>query len=217
MKKGRIPEIKDVIKAKRARVKAELEETIKTEEYGDCLEMSEKLLEEYPAEKILAALLKYSFKEMFDESMYTEISGSSYVDRKGKTRLFIAMGKADGMTPEKLCEFMQEETGENDLKIRDAEIFPHFSFVTVPFAQASALLEIFKDKKRGRKPFIELAQKSKGRSSKSAGESHGDTHNGSRSYSRNDSWNGSRSDSRNTNSKGYTKDTRTAKKKYSSY
>ncbi len=168
MKKGRLPEIKDVIKAKRARVKTELESIIKTEEFGDCLEMSEKLLEEYPAEKILAAILKYTFKEKFDESMYAEISGSSYVDRKGKTRLFIAMGKVDGMTPDKLCEFMQEETGESDLKIMDAEIFPHFSFVTVPFAQAEALLEIFKNKTRGRKPFVEIAQKSKGKSSKNA-------------------------------------------------
>lgn len=170
LKKGRLPEIKDVIKAKRTRVKAELESIIKTEEYRDCLEMSEKLLEEHPAEKILAALLKYAFKEKFDESMYAEISGSSYVDRKGKTRLFIAMGKADGMTPEKLCEFMQEETGESDMKIMDAEIFPHFSFVTVPFAQAEALLEIFKNKKRGRKPFVEIAQKSKGKNSKNTSE-----------------------------------------------
>ncbi|AKB38283.1 Cold-shock DEAD-box protein A [Methanosarcina siciliae C2J] len=167
MKKGRIPEIKDVIKAKRARVKDELEETIKTEEYGDCLEMSERLLEEYPAEKILAALLKYTFKEKFDESMYTEISNtSSYVDRKGKTRLFIAMGKSDGMSPEKLSYFIQEELSDSELKVRDAEIFPHFSFVTLPFAQAEALLEIFKNKRRGRKPFVELAQKSKGRSQK---------------------------------------------------
>ncbi len=166
MRKGRLPEIKDVIKAKRARVKAELESTIKAEEYIDCLEMSEKLLDEYPAEKILAAVLKYAFKEKFDESMYAEITGSSYVDRKGKTRLFIAMGKFDGMTPDKLREFIQEETGDSELKIMDAEIFPNFSFVTVPFAQAETLLEIFKNKKKGRKPFVELAQKSKGKGSK---------------------------------------------------
>jgi ATP-dependent RNA helicase DeaD len=166
MKKGRLPEIKDVIKAKRARVKAELESTIKAEEYGDCLEMSEKLLDEYPAEKILAALLKYTFKEKFDESIYAEISDSSYVDRTGKTRLFIAMGKADGMTPEKLGEFIKEETGDSELKIRDVEIFPHFSFVTLPFAQAETLLEIFKNKQKGRKPFVELAQKSKAKSAK---------------------------------------------------
>jgi len=166
MKKGRLPEIRDVIKAKRARVKAELESTIKAEEYIDCLEMSEKLLDEYPAEKILAAVLKYAFKEKFDESMYAEISDSSYVDRKGKTRLFIAMGKVDGMNPDKLREFIQEETGDNELRIKDAEIFPNFSFVTVPFAQAETLLEIFKNKKRGRKPFVELAQKSKGKGSK---------------------------------------------------
>lgn len=204
MKKGKLPEIKDVIKAKRSRVKAELDSTIKMEEFGDCLEMSEKLLNEYPAEKILAALLKYAFKEQFDESMYAEISDSSYVDRKGKTRLFIAMGKVDGMTPDKLCEFIQEETGDSELKIRDAEIFPHFSFVTVPFAQAETLLEIFKNKTKGRKPFVELAQKSKGRSSKGAGDSRG----------------GNRSDSRGgyrgTNGAGYTR-TRSTKRKDSSY
>jgi ATP-dependent RNA helicase DeaD len=212
MKKGKLPEIKDVIKAKRSRVKAELDSTIKMEEYGDCLEMSEKLLNEYPAEKILAALLKYAFKEQFDESMYAEISNSSYVDRKGKTRLFIAMGKVDGMTPDKLCEFIKEETGDSELKIMDAEIFPHFSFVTVPFAQAEALLEIFKNKMRGQKPFVELAQKSKGRSSKSTGNSRGGTRSDSRSSSRSDS----RSGSRNTNSTGYTRNTRSTKRKESS-
>ncbi len=202
MKKGKLPEIKDVIKAKRTRVKAELESTIKAEEYGDCLEMSEKLLEEFPAEKILAALLKYAFKEMFDESIYGEISSSSsssYVDRTGKTRLFIAMGKVDGMTPDKLGEFIQEETGDSELKIKDAEIFPHFSFVTVPFAQAEALLEIFKNKKRGRKPFVELAQKSKGRSSKSSEDSRGDNRRDNRRDYRTDS-SGSTKNTRNTRS-----------------
>ncbi len=202
MKKGKLPEIKDVIKAKRTRVKAELESTIKAEEYGDCLEMSEKLLEEFPAEKILAALLKYAFKEMFDESIYGEISSSSsssYVDRTGKTRLFIAMGKVDGMTPDKLGEFIQEETGDSELKIKDAEIFPHFSFVTVPFAQAEALLEIFKNKKRGRKPFVELAQKSKGRSSKSSEDSRGDNRRDNRRDYRADS-SGSTKNTRNTRS-----------------
>jgi len=208
MKKGSLPEIKDVIKAKRSRVKAELESTIKAEEYGDCLEMSTKLLEEFPAEKILAALLKYAFKEQFDESMYAEISSSSYVDIKGKTRLFIAMGKVDGMTPDKLCEFMQGETGDSELKIRDAEIFPHFSFVTVPFAQAETLLEIFKNKTKGRKPFVELAQKSKGRDSKS-GDSRADS---SRGDSRGDSRGGSRGDTRSTNNTKSTGNTRSPKR-----
>jgi ATP-dependent RNA helicase DeaD len=211
MKRGKLPEIKDVIKAKRTRVKAELESTIKAEEYGDCLEMSEKLLEEFPPEKILAALLKYAFKEKFDESMYGEISSSSsssYVDRTGKTRLFIAMGKVDGMTPEKLGEFIQEETGDSDLKIRDAEIFPHFSFVSVPFAQAEALLEIFKNKQKGRKPFVELAQKSKGRSSKSEGDSRGGSRGGPRGDSRGGSRGGPRGDSRSTNSTNSTNNTR---------
>lgn len=213
MKRGNIPEIKDVIKAKRARVKAELEETIKTEEYGDCLEISEKLLEEYPAEKILAALLKYTFKDKFDESMYNEISSGSFVDRKGKTRLFIAMGKADGMTPDKLSYFIQEELGDSELKVKDAEIFPHFSFVTLPFAQAEALLDIFKNKRRGTKPFIEIAQKSRGRNSRGSGDSHGDY----RGNSRGDYRGNSRSESRSTNGTNYTRSRNTTKRRDSSY
>ncbi|MDI9395868.1 MAG: DEAD/DEAH box helicase [Euryarchaeota archaeon] len=202
MKRGHIPEIKDVIKARRARVKAELEETIKTEDYGDCLEMGEKLLEEYPAEKILAALLKYTFKDKFDESMYNEISsGSSFVDSKGKTRLFIAMGKTDGMTPDKLSYFIQEELGDSELKVKDAEIFPHFSFVTLPFAQAQALLEIFKNKRRGRKPFIEIAQKSRGRNSRGSGDSRSDY----------------RGNSRSNNGTNYTRSRNTTKRRDSSY
>jgi ATP-dependent RNA helicase DeaD len=209
MKKGKLPEIKDVIKAKRSRVKAELESTIQAEEYGDCLEMSTKLLEEFPAEKILAALLKYAFKEQFDESMYAEISSSSYIDIKGKTRLFIAMGKVDGMTPDKLSEFIQQEIGDSELKIRDAEIFPHFSFVTVPFAQAEALLEIFKNKTKGRKPFVELAQKSKGRDSKNSGDSRSDS---SRGGYRGASRGGSRGDTRSTNNTRSAGNTRTPKR-----
>lgn len=221
MKKGHIPEIKDVIKAKRARVRTELEETIKTEEYGDCLEMSQKLLDEYPAEKILAALLKFTFKDKFDESMYTEISsGSSYVDRKGKSRLFIAMGKADGMTPDKLSYFIQEELGDGELKVRDAEIFPHFSFVTLPFAQAETLIEIFKNKRRGSKPFVELAQKSRGRSSKDSGETRSDNRGTSRGNSRNGESRGdSRGESRGTKSTNYSRSTRSTRstKKKDSY
>lgn len=178
MKKGQLPEIKDVIKAKKARVKAELEATMASEEYMDCLEMSEKLLEEYQAEKILAALLKYAFKEKFNESAYPEISGSSYVDKKGKTRLFIAMGKADGMTPEKLCEFIGQETGDLEARIKDVEIFPHFSFVTLPFAQAETLLDIFKNKKRGKKPFVEIAQKNRNGNSRNPERSKNQARNG---------------------------------------
>ena len=148
-------------------MKAELESTIKAEEYIDCLEMSEKLLDKISGRENPGCRPKYAFKEKFDESMYAEISGSSYVDRKGKTRLFIAMGKVDGMTPDKLREFIQEETGDSELKIKDAEIFPNFSFVTVPFAQAETLLDIFKNKKRGRKnPLWNLPRNQREKSSK---------------------------------------------------
>jgi ATP-dependent RNA helicase DeaD len=158
IKKGMLPEIEDVIKARKTRVKNDLEAIIKEGGHEDFLEMSKTLLEEYPEEMVLASLLKYTFKDAFDESNYSEINGNSYVDKTGKTRLFIAMGKADDMTPTKLCDFIKKEAGEEEMKIGDIEIFPHFSFVSVPFAQAELLLGMFKNKTKGRKPFVDIAQ-----------------------------------------------------------
>ena len=129
--------------------------------------MSGKLLEEFPAEKILAALLKYAFKEMFDESMYTEISRQLLCRQKRQNQAIHCHGKSRRHDSGKIVRVHPGRNSETaNLKVRDAEIFPHFSFVTVPFAQAETLLEIFKNKIRGRKPFVELAQKSKGNSSK---------------------------------------------------
>lgn len=192
MKKGQLPGIEDVINARKGRVKTELESIMDEGEYGDFLTMSETLLGEYPPEEILAALLKYTFKDTFDKSSYSEINSNSYVDRKGTARLFVAMGKADDMTPQKLCDFIKQEAGEGDLNTKDIEIFPHFSFVTVPFAQAEVLLEIFKNKRRGKKPFVEIAQKRNGGDNKrreggrgeGRGEGRGDNRREGRGYSK---------------------------------
>jgi len=169
IKKGMLPEIEDVIKARKSRVKSELEAIIKAEGHEDFLEMSKTLLDEYPKEVVLASLLKYTFKDAFDERNYSEINGNSYVDKQGKTRLFIAMGKADDMTPDKLCDFIKTEAGNEDMKIGDIEIFPHFSFVSVPFAQAEILLGMFKNRKKGRKPFVDIAQGKNRRNDRSKG------------------------------------------------
>lgn len=185
MRKGQLPEIEDVITARKGRVKTELEAIMDEGEYGDFLAMSKTLLGEYPQEEVLAALLKYTFKDTFDKSSYTEINSNSYVDRKGKARLFVAMGKADDMTPEKLCEFIKKEAGEGEINARDIEIFPHFSFVTVPFAQAEVLLEMFKNRTKGKKPFVEIAQKRNRGDNK--GYSKGEGRGYSRGYNRGDS------------------------------
>ena len=105
---------------------------------------------------MLSALLKHAFQKELDESNYNEIR-SVTVDTKGTTRLFIALGKHDGMTPKKLIRKIKKEAKIPDRKIGKIQIFDKFSFITMPFREAEELLEIFKRKQSGKRPMVVLA------------------------------------------------------------
>ena len=160
IRKEKLPEIIDVIESKRSRIKDELTNIIQTDNYSNYTKMAHELLEENEPENVLAALLKYSFQDKLDERHYSEIRGVS-IDIKGKTRLFVARGRSDGMTPKNLVNFIRQETNVNDIKIKDVKIFDTFSFITAPFEEAEIILEIFKRKNRGKRPVIVKAKPKK--------------------------------------------------------
>jgi ATP-dependent RNA helicase DeaD len=122
--------------------------------------MSRELLEGYPAEQIVSALLQYSFQEELDERSYTEIE-DVVVDTKGTTRLFVAQGKKDGLTPIKLISFIQDKCGIRKEKIKQIQILDKFSFVTLPFNEAEILLSHFRKRKKGNGLFISEAKERK--------------------------------------------------------
>jgi len=118
-------------------------------------------LERKDANKILAATLKYAFGNLLDEKNYSEIRDVSRdvsIDKKGKTRLFIAKGKSDDMTPKKLIEMITNKVDIDERKIFGIRIFDKFSFVTTPFEEAEIILDAFKKGKRGYKPIIAKAK-----------------------------------------------------------
>ncbi len=156
IRREKLPEIKDIINTKKIRIKNKLEDIVKSENYSDCLEMAKELLEEYKPEKILAALLKHSFQDELDKTNYNEIRDIAG-DKRGKTRLFVSLGKTDGMTPEKMKNLMKQTARINQAKMKDVQVFNSFSFITVPFAEAEEILKVFK-RKNGQKPFVEIAK-----------------------------------------------------------
>ncbi|MFH1772531.1 MAG: DEAD/DEAH box helicase [Candidatus Omnitrophota bacterium] len=162
IRKARLPMVKDVINAKKLRIKSRLEDIIKQDLKSEYLKMSKDLLENNPAENMLAALLQYSFQDELDTKRYTEIEDAG-LDMKGKTRLFVGRGRNDGLTRKNLANIIKEECSINDEKIRDIQILDKFSFVTLPFHEAEAVLAYFKkrDKKQGL--FITKAKKSRAR------------------------------------------------------
>ncbi|MEW6600459.1 MAG: DEAD/DEAH box helicase [Nitrospirota bacterium] len=160
IRKARLPKVKDVINAKKLRIKSDLAEIVESHLEEDYLEMSRELLEGYPAEQIVSALLQYSFQEELDAGSYTEIE-DVVVDTKGTTRLFVAQGKKDGLTPIKLIGFIQDKCGIRKEKIKQIQILDKFSFVTLPFNEAEALLSHFKKRKKGNGLFISEAKQRK--------------------------------------------------------
>jgi len=159
IRKESLPQIGDVINAKKSRIKTKLEDIINSGNYDNYIEMAEELLEENAPRKVLAALLAYSFQDELDERKYSKIRDTS-TDKKGKTRLFVALGKADGMTPEKMAGFIKQVTGITNGKIKDIRIFDTFSFITVPFRESETILKIF-ERKKGEKPIVERAKEKK--------------------------------------------------------
>ena len=81
------------------------------------------------------------------------------VNLKGKTRLFVAQGKKDGLTPKKLIDIIKNKCNISSEKINQIQILEKFSFVTLPFNEAALLLEHFKKQKKGRYPLITKATK----------------------------------------------------------
>ncbi|HEX9830431.1 MAG TPA: DEAD/DEAH box helicase [Thermodesulfobacteriota bacterium] len=156
IRREKLPEIEDVINTKKSRIKAQLGDMIKTGSYSDCIEMARELLHENEPEQILAALLKHFFQDELDEKSYNEIR-DLHADKRGKKRLFVSLGKADGMTPEKMRNLMKQTARINQAKMKDVQIFNTFSFITVPFAEAEEILRVFR-RKNGQKPFVEVAK-----------------------------------------------------------
>jgi ATP-dependent RNA helicase DeaD len=163
IRKARLPKVRDVINAKKLRIKTDLANIVESHLEEEYLKMSRELLEGYPPEQIVSALLQYSFQEELDESSYTEIE-DVVVDTKGTTRLFVAQGKKDGLTPVKLISFIQDKCGIRKEKIKQIQILDKFSFVTLPFNEAEILLAHFRKRKKGNGLFISEAKdrKSKG-------------------------------------------------------
>ena len=84
---------------------------------------------------------------------------------RGKARLFIAMGRQDGLSPKKLVELLESQGGVPGRFVDDAAVMEDFSFVTVPFRDAERLIHAFRTQGQQGKPLIKLARPEDGQTS----------------------------------------------------
>lgn len=157
IRKEQIPEVKDVIQARKFRLTEEINKVLAEGNFDNFKDFAVDLLNGEQAVDIVAALLKHAYEDILDESNYNEI-GEVKLETSGKVRLFIALGRKDKMTAKKLIMYILKKAKVNEKKIRNAEVFENFSFVSVPFKEAETILAAFKEERNGKKPLIEKAK-----------------------------------------------------------
>ena len=158
IKLEQLPTPADIIATKRNKIKEDLDAIVESESYGECTGMAAELLESYPPEVALSALLRLAFKNELSESSYPEIR-SIDVDRKGKARNFLAFGASDGYDTRKTVRLLKQECGLSDHDIDDVRVMEDFSFATVPFDQAEKVVRTLNKLSHGR-PIAEISQDS---------------------------------------------------------
>ena len=155
IKLEQLPTPADIIATKRNKIKEDLDAIVESESYGECTGMAAELLENYPPEVALSALLRLAFKNELSESSYPEIR-SIDVDRKGKARIFLAFGARDGYDTRKTVRLLKQECGLSDHDIDDVRVMEDFSFATVPFDRAEKVVRALNKLSHGR-PIAEIS------------------------------------------------------------
>jgi ATP-dependent RNA helicase DeaD len=156
IRKVKLPGVKEIIANKRERIVSDIRTIAELDALEDYTDLAQRILKKDDPQKIIAAMLKYSFEEELDPGNYNEIRDVQPVI-PGQTRLFIAKGRKHGMTPKKLITFVQKGVNIQPKKIKDILIQDDFSFINVPFKEAELILHHFKGVNH-KKPIVVMAK-----------------------------------------------------------
>lgn len=80
---------------------------------------------------------------------------------KGQERLFIAVGKKDGLNPKKLVDMLIKKTNLESRRIDAVQVMDSYSFFSVSPRDAEVVLEKLNSKKKGDRTVVERAKPSK--------------------------------------------------------
>ena len=162
IKKSRIPNVKDIINAKKKKIYDDLSGILEEKVDSTYFNWAKNLLEDKNPTDILAAVLNYCFEDELNPESYGSVkefgsNKSDTVDKKGKARLFVSLGKKDNLNPKKLVELITGRVQLKSKQISDVQVMEKFSFVTVPFDKAEKIVISFKEK--GQRPVISHAKR----------------------------------------------------------
>lgn len=155
IKQQAIPSIADIIKVKKDNLEACIDEIIAEQDYTQYEHLAGKLIGDEDPVKVVAALLRHVYQDDFIAETYKNIDSSIKV--LDNTRLFIALGRKDGMTPRKLLDYLNKQVKTPGRKVKDIKILDAFSFISVPLDEAEIIMRKLN---QGNRVMVEKAKQS---------------------------------------------------------
>ncbi len=150
-----IPTVEDIFESKYSSMVNEISEELEKGEYKKFLPQVLKLDEDHNLAEVAAALMMMRYRDevSFD---YTK---NKLDEGNANARVFMTVGKMDGLNPLKLLKFLQSNVKVDSRDIGDIEILEKFSFFEVRRDLVNEVIDACRGKKLlGRKVAMELAE-----------------------------------------------------------
>ncbi len=163
IKPMRLPTAADIAARRRDLFKTSLREALEAGAFDAQLAVVEELSEEYDPAEVAAAALQMLWQTQHSASSPSELAEEIAADGEqpeaGMTRLFVGMGRQDGLRPGDLVGAITNEAGINGRSIGAIDILDRTAFVEVPSPEADNVIAALRQTKlRGRKVNIQVAQ-----------------------------------------------------------
>ncbi len=161
IKPARIPTAADIAARRRDLFRESLRETLEARGFDDYLATVEALSDEYDTSEVAAAALQmlWDSRHSGPEEAAEELNADSERPEVGMTRLFIGLGRKDGLRPGDLVGAISNEAGLTGRAIGVIDILDRTAFVEVPTPEAQNVVSVLRRATiRGRPVKVEVAR-----------------------------------------------------------
>jgi ATP-dependent RNA helicase DeaD len=156
-----IPTAADISARRRELMKNAVLEALEAGNFDGQMAIIDELGEQYNLGEVAAAALQILWESWAGNpaEVEDEIAAQGEQPEAGMTRLFLAMGRQDGLRPGDLVGAITNETGLPGKSVGAIDILDRTAFVEVPAENAREVIEaLSKTKLRGRRVRVDIAQ-----------------------------------------------------------
>jgi len=160
IKPARIPTAADIAARRRDLFKDSLREALEAREFESHLPTVEDLLEDYDPTEVAAAALHMLWQSQHTSPATPDEADADFEQPElGMSRIFIGLGRQDGLRPGDLVGAIAGEAGLNGKAIGVIDILDRVAFVEVPSGEADRVVAALRNTKlRNRKVKVQLAR-----------------------------------------------------------